>query len=77
MDELSDYGLTLPLPVDEFNTLGGYVFNLFGKIPVIYETKRYGDADFVIQGMDGRRITSVKIVLRREPEGGLEQDHVA
>ena len=77
LDELADYGLELALPADEFNTLGGFVFDLFGKIPVIYETKRYGGADFVIQGMDGRRITSVKIVLRREPDGGLEQDHVA
>ena len=74
LDELTDYGLTLP--VDEFNTLGGFVFDLFGKIPVIYETKRYGEADFIIQGMDGRRITSVKIVLRREPEGELEQDRL-
>ncbi len=74
LDELDGYGLTLELPTEEFNTLGGFVFDLFGKIPVIYETKRYGDADFVIQGMDGRRITRVKIVLRREPEAEAQQD---
>ena len=68
LDELADYGLALELPTDEFDTLGGFVFDLFGKIPVIYETQRYGNADFVIQGMEGHRITRVKIVLRREPD---------
>ena len=70
-------GLALELPADEFNTLGGFVFDLFGKIPVIYETKRYGEADFVIQGMDGRRITRVKIVLRSDPEDESQQDRSA
>ena len=77
LDELADYGLTMALPADEFDTLGGFVFDLFGKIPVIYETKSYGNADFVIQGMEGRRITRVKIVVRREPEGEPQQDRSA
>ena len=77
LDELDDFGLTLELPTEEFNTLGGFVFDLFGKIPVIYETKRYGGADFVIQGMDGRRITRVKIVLRKEPGAEAQQDRSA
>jgi len=77
LDGLDGYGLTLELPADEFNTLGGFVFDLFGKIPVIYETKRYGDADFVIQGMDGRRITSVKIVQRRDQQAEAPQDRSA
>ena len=77
LDELGDHGLALELPADEFNTLGGFVFDLFGKIPVIYETKRYGEADFVIQGMDGRRITRVKIVLRSDPEDESQQDRSA
>lgn len=77
LDELEDHGLALELPVDEFNTLGGFVFDLFGKIPVIYETKRYGEADFVIQGMDGRRITRVKIVLRGDSEDESQQDRSA
>lgn len=77
LDELGDHGLALELPADEFNTLGGFVFDLFGKIPVIYETKRYGEADFVIQGMDGRRITRVKLVLRSDPEDESQQDRSA
>lgn len=69
LDQLADQGLELELPAEEFDTLGGFVFDLFGKIPVIYDMKRYRNADFVIHGMEGHRITRVKIVLRPEPDG--------
>lgn len=65
LDELNGYP-DFDLPDDDFDTLGGFVFDLFGKIPVKYETERYGNADFVIQQMEGNRITSVKIVIRRQ-----------
>jgi magnesium and cobalt transporter len=55
----------LSLPADGFDTLGGYVFALFGKIPARYERASEGDLDFTVQDMDGHRITSVKITRRR------------
>jgi len=56
-------------PVEEFDTLGGFVFDLFGKIPSRYEKAFWEDYDFIIQEMDGHRITSVKIVRKpSEPE---------
>jgi CBS domain containing-hemolysin-like protein len=55
----------LALPADDFDTLGGYVFALFGKIPSRYERASEGELDFTVQDMDGHRITSVKIVHRR------------
>lgn len=56
----------LALPEDDFDTLGGYVFALFGKIPARYERANVGDLDFIVQDMDGHRITSVKIARRRK-----------
>jgi CBS domain containing-hemolysin-like protein len=53
----------LALPVDDFDTLGGFVFDLFGKIPVKYEKTVYNGVEFIIQEMDGHKINSVKIVL--------------
>ncbi len=50
------------LPEDEFDTLGGFVFDLFGKIPARYEKASWKGMDFVIQDMDGHKITSVKLV---------------
>ena len=52
----------LDLPVDDFDTLGGFVFDLFGKIPVKYEKISGKGIDFIIQDMDGYKIKSVKIV---------------
>jgi len=52
----------------EFDTLGGYVFDLFGKIPVKYEKMSRGGIDFIIQDMDGHKINTVKIVRKEQPE---------
>jgi CBS domain containing-hemolysin-like protein len=54
--------LGINLPSVEFDTLGGFVFDLFGKIPVKYEKMSYQHLDFIIQDMDGHKINTVKIV---------------
>jgi CBS domain containing-hemolysin-like protein len=56
----------MELPVDDFDTLGGFVFDLFGKIPVKYEKAVYENHDFIIQDMEGHKINTVKIVLKRD-----------
>jgi CBS domain containing-hemolysin-like protein len=62
---LEDLGeeLGIEFPVEEFDTLGGFVFDLFGKIPVNYEKTQYQGNEFIIQNMDGPKIGTVKIVL--------------
>jgi CBS domain containing-hemolysin-like protein len=52
----------IELPVEDFDTLGGFVFDLFGKIPVKYEKAEYKGNDFIIQDVDGHKINTVKIV---------------
>lgn len=58
--------LMINIPEEDFDTLGGFVFDLFGKIPVKYEKATSGDIDFIIQDMDGHKIKSVKIVLKEK-----------
>ena len=58
--------LGISLPTEEVETLGGFVFDLFGKIPVKYEKMSWGDHDFIIQDMDGHKINTVKVVRRAE-----------
>jgi len=58
--------LGIELPSDDFDTLGGFVFHLFGKIPVRYEKFSYQNIDFIIQNMEGHKIDTIKIVLQRE-----------
>jgi len=57
----------LDLPVDDFDTLGGFVFDLFGKIPVKYEKTEYQGTELIVQEMDGHKIKSIKVVGSREP----------
>jgi CBS domain containing-hemolysin-like protein len=65
---LEDLGeeIGVNFPVEDFDTLGGFVFDLFGKIPVKYEKAEYAGHDFIIQDMEGHKINTVKIVLRRD-----------
>lgn len=58
--------LGIELPDDDFDTLGGFVFHLFGKIPVRYEKMSYQNIDFIVQNMEGHKIDTIKIVIRRE-----------
>lgn len=65
LDDLS-FVFTDGIPEQEFDTLGGFVFNLFGKIPVRYEKISWKNFDFIIQDMEGHRINTVKVVTRKE-----------
>ncbi len=63
--------LGLNIPDDDFDTVGGFVFSLFGKIPVRYEKAAHRGVDFIIQNMDGHKIKMVKIILKG---GGAEDE---
>lgn len=60
--------LNFKLPEEKFDTFGGFVFDLFGKIPVRFEKVSYGNLDFIIQSMDGHKIKTVKIIFRDDAE---------
>ncbi|MCL2472573.1 MAG: hemolysin family protein [Treponema sp.] len=67
LEDLSDR-LGIDMPVEDFDTLGGLVFDLFGKIPVKYEKAVWNGHDFIIQDVEGHKINSVKIVLGKKEE---------
>jgi len=56
----------IELPTGDFDTLGGFVFDLHGKIPAKFEKIEYRGNDFIIQEMDGHKINSVKIVMQKK-----------
>jgi magnesium and cobalt transporter len=60
----------ISLPLDDFDTLGGFVFDLMGKIPVKFEKVSYENLDFIIQEMDGHKIKTVKIFDRIKKGNG-------
>jgi len=56
--------LNMDISDDDFDTLGGFVFDLFGKIPVRFEKVSYKNVDFIIQNMDGHKINTIKVVKK-------------
>lgn len=63
LDDISKE-LSINLPTDEFESLAGYVFDLFGRIPAPQEHAETDDADFTVMEMDAHRILTVKIQLK-------------
>ncbi|RKX86309.1 MAG: magnesium/cobalt efflux protein [Spirochaetes bacterium] len=61
LEDLNDE-LGVHIPADDFDSLGGFVFDLFGKIPGRYEKVKWGKLFFIIQSVDGYKIKQVKII---------------
>ena len=55
-------------PTEDCDTLGGFVFDLFGKIPVKFEKVSWKNYDFIVQEMEGHKVNVIKIVLARSAE---------
>lgn len=70
IDEINE-SLGLHLPDEDFETIGGFVFELFGKIPDTLEKVMYRDDDkeieFIVQDIEGHKINTVKIVIKDTP----------
>jgi len=60
LDEMRD-ALDIDIQSDDFNTIGGFVFGLFGRMPRAGETLKYREYKFEILEMDGRKIGRLKI----------------
>ena len=64
LEDLADV-LGEEMPVDDFDTLGGFVFDLFGKIPVKFEKATWKDYDFVVHDVEGHKVNTVKIIKHK------------
>jgi CBS domain containing-hemolysin-like protein len=56
----------LGIPEGEYNTLGGYVISICGKIPRVRESIRSGKHEFLITKANGARVEEVELYLRNE-----------
>ncbi len=63
LDDLNE-ALDAQFPNEDFDSLGGFVFDLFGKVPVKYEKATWNNYDFIVQDMEGHRINIVKVIKK-------------
>ena len=61
LDDLNET-IASSFPSDDFDTLGGFVFDLFGKIPVKFEKVSWHDWDFIVQEMEGHKVDVIKVL---------------
>ncbi len=71
LDDLNEM-IDASFPSADFDSLGGFVFDLFGKIPVKFEKVSWNGYDFIVQDMEGHRINVIKLV--RKTDGGGSSD---
>ncbi len=73
LSDINDH-LGLHLAEDEADTIGGYLFALFGRQAQQGEEAECEGVRFIVEATDGRRIIKVKMV--RQPEDNVPTDSV-
>ncbi len=68
IEELESY-FDIEIQKENFETVGGLIFNLLGRVPKAGERVNFGDLIMAIESADGRRIERIKITRSR---GGQE-----
>ena len=71
IDEVNEL-LNVDLPHEEWDTVGGLVFGLTGRVPTRGEAVRFDSIEFVTERVTGRRIQKVVIKKVADPEPELE-----
>jgi len=56
--------LGLELPDEEFDSLGGLVIDLFGRVPRAGEEINFGNLKFIVQEADRKKIIKLKIIKK-------------
>ena len=64
------------LPMDESETLGGFIYGQVGRVPLTGETVLVDDLELTVEQVSKRRIRKVRArKLPREADGGLHEAH--
>jgi CBS domain containing-hemolysin-like protein len=66
IDEVNEL-LGADLPHEEWDTVGGLVFGLTGRVPAVGETVRYDSLEFLTERVTGRRVQKVVITKVVDP----------
>ena len=60
IDEMNEL-IGVEIESEDFNTIGGFIFGLFGHLPKVGDQLRYKDLKFLIMEMEGKKIEKIKI----------------
>ncbi len=60
----------IPLRMEN-ETMGGFVFDLFGRLPAEGEKIGFGGLVFTVKSREGKRISEIRVDIEREAEGNV------
>lgn len=66
--------LAIPLPLEDADSLGGFIYNQLGHIPAVGERLQYENVTFEVTEVTGRRIRKVRAIA---PVSPAEDEEVA
>lgn len=73
IDDLNEQ-MALDIPEsEEFETIGGFVFDLFGRQPEEGEVISWSNVDFVVHSLDGGRLHRIQIIRTDRPKESGEE----
>jgi CBS domain containing-hemolysin-like protein len=55
-------------PTKDFDTLGGFVLDLFARVPAVNEKIEYENFEFMVHSMEGHRVNQIKVFRKAEPK---------
>jgi CBS domain containing-hemolysin-like protein len=62
------------LPKEEADTLGGFIYNRIGRVPVAQETVQVDNLLLTVEQVTGRRIRKVRAIQLPVDSGGAENE---
>ncbi len=75
VDDLNDQmGLDIP-ENEEYETLGGFVFDLFGRQPVEGEVIMYKNFDFIVESVEEGRLQRIRVIKTDRPVTSDEESN--
>jgi putative hemolysin len=77
LDDFNDL-VEVDLPTEDSDTLGGFIYTYFGRVPVVEEVIMTDKLTMTVKSVDGRRIRKVHVIRKRpeEIEGETETEPV-
>ena len=67
LDDLNDL-IDADIPTESVDTIGGFIYDLLGRIPETGEIVQWNAFDFIVEQIDGQRIARLKVKRRDESE---------
>lgn len=63
------------IPDEEFNSIGGFVFSLIGRMPIRGESVQHDNFQFIVEKMKGPRILKIHLKVTEKEEGDVEENN--